>query len=93
MMPLEDLKDLIRECIQETLEERAALKEAVKGPGYAIKAWANKVDLKGTPAFDSQKSGKLYPDYDAVLKALATSELSELGAYEIMWIPSGTEEE
>jgi hypothetical protein len=92
-MDMNELKGMIRECIHETLAERAALKEALKGPGYMIKAWSAPSQKSGTPAFDSEKTGKLYADWDAVLKALEASDLSELGAYEITWIPSHEESE
>ena len=68
------------------------LTEALKGPGYAIKAWENPESAKkGIPAFDSIKKNKLYPDFDAVIKALQSSELSDLGVYERLWVKSGQE--
>lgn len=87
-MKKSELKSLIKEMLQEELGN-VSLTEAAQAPGYAIKAWENPEMKKGTPAFDSTKKGKLYATFDEVLAALKTSELSELGAYEITWIKTG----
>ena len=87
-----ELRTMIREMVQEELSRGAALQEAVEAPGYIIKAWENPEMKKGTPAFDSSKNGKKYPEFDDVLAALKTPELSELGAYEITWIKTGETE-
>lgn len=34
-----------------------------------------------------------YPEFDDVIKALQTSELSGLGAYEIIWVKTDTSSE
>lgn len=76
---------------EEKVEE--ALTEGVTGPGYIIKAWDNPELKSGAPSFDSEKDGKLYPDFDDVLVALNSGDLDGLGAYEITWIQSGKETE
>lgn len=76
---------------EEKVEE--ALTEGVTGPGYVIKAWDNPELKSGAPSFDSEKDGKLYPDFDDVLVALNSGDLDGLGAYEITWIQSGKETE
>lgn len=84
-----ELKELVRDVIREELD-KINLKEEVEGPCYMIKAWASPEDKKsGAPAFDSVKTGKKYKDFEEVLSALKTNELSDLGAYEINWIKSG----
>lgn len=86
-MQHDELKALISEVIKEELAARAALTEAVEGPRYVIKAWSDS-EQKATsnPTFDSDKQGVKYEEFDDVIKALQSSELSELGAYEITWI-------
>lgn len=84
-----ELKELVRGIIKEELS-KINLREEVEGPCYAIKAWASPEDkTSGSPVFDSVKSGRKYKDFDEVLAALQTSELSDLGAYEINWIKTG----
>jgi hypothetical protein len=86
-----ELRTLIREVLTEELSKQQSLHEEVEGPGYVIKAWKNP-DIKnknGMPDFDSAKKGIKYADYDALLAALKSSELDELGAYEITWVQSG----
>lgn len=84
------LRTMIREMVQEELNNGGSLKEAVEGPGYVIKAWDNPEMKKGIPSFDSAKAGIKYETYDEVLAALKSSELSEKGAYEITWVQTGT---
>jgi hypothetical protein len=89
-MKKSELRSMVREMVQEELGNKAPLKEKLDGPGYAIKAWAAPEHKNsGSPTFDSVKAGIIYPDYDEVLEALKSSELSGLGAYEINWIKSG----
>jgi hypothetical protein len=83
-----ELKQMIRELLTEELN-RINLTESAEGGYYVIKAWAEPGQKAGTPAFDSAKKGTKYATYDDVLAALKTSELDELGAYEITWIKSG----
>jgi hypothetical protein len=84
-----ELRTLIREVLTEELFKQP-LHEEVEGPGYVIKAWKTPATRKnGMPDFDSAKKGIKYADYDALLAALKSSELDELGAYEITWVQSG----
>lgn len=85
-MQHDELKALISEVIKEELAARATLKEEVKGPGYAIKAWNN--PEKTSLVFDSEAKDIRYPEFEDVIKALQTNELSDLGVYEITWIKS-----
>lgn len=82
-----ELRGLIEEVIKEELAQMK-LKEEVEGPGYVIKAW-DTPDKKRIPTFDSVKQGKKYKDFDEVLAALQSSELSDLGAYEVTWVKTG----
>lgn len=85
-----DLRKMIQEVLKEELANGSILQEAVEGPGYAIKAWDTpEAKTSGTPVYDSTKEGTKYAEFDDVIKALSTSKLSELGAYEITWIKSG----
>lgn len=99
MMKKSELRQIVREMIQEeigtvtTEQDQTQLQEKLEGPGYMIKAWADPEQKSGTPTFDSAKVNVIYPDFDAVLEALKLSDLSELGAYEITWVKSGTEVE
>lgn len=92
-MKKSELREMVREMVQEALagSTSTTLQEAVEGPGYIIKAWADP-EQKGTsnPTFNSAAKGIKYDDYAAVIKALQTAELDELGAYEIIWVKSGT---
>lgn len=94
-MKKSELRQMVREMVQEELgtaaeaKDQTTLQEKLEGPGYVIKAWAAPEQKKGTPTFDSEKSGIIYPDFAEVLEALQSSDLSELGAYEITWIKSG----
>lgn len=83
-----ELRSMIREMIQTELTKGTALREAVEGPCYVIKAW-DTPDKKGLPKFDSAKAGKKYASYDELLAAMKTTELDEMGAYEITWVKSG----
>lgn len=86
----QELRKLIGEVIHEELTQ-LKLKEAVEGAGYVIKAWSStEQKASGTPTYDSVKEGKTFKDFAAVIEALQSSELSELGAYEITWVKSGT---
>ena len=88
-MTKNELRTMIREMVKTELSRGTALREEVEGPGYVIKAW-DTPDKNGLPKFDSAKADKKYASYDEVLAALKTSELDEMGAYEITWIKSGT---
>ena len=92
-MKKSELKEIIREMIQETLATATdiELKEKVEGPGYVIKAWSN--PEKTHLVFDSAKKGIKYTDFEDVLTALKTTQLSGLGVYEITWVKSGTTKE
>lgn len=93
-MKKSELREIVREMVQEELTAgQSPLQEKLEGPGYMIKAWSAPEQKSGTPAFDSAKVGVVYPDFEEVLEALKSSELSDLGAYEITWIKSGTESE
>ena len=85
-MEQSELRTIIQEVVREELAARAALKEEVKSPGYVIKAWNN--PEKTSLVFDSEAKGIRYPEFEEVIKALQTDELSELGVYEITWIKS-----
>lgn len=92
-MTKQELRGLISEVLHEELD-KIKLQEAVEGPGYVIKAWSAPEQKKiGSPVFDSAKKGIKYPDFDAVLAALKTSELDGIGAYEITWVKSGESQE
>ena len=82
-----ELRGLIEEVIKEELAQMR-LKEEVEGPGYIIKAW-DTPDKNGFPSINTAKQGKKYKDFDEVLEALKSSELSDLGAYEIVWVKTG----
>lgn len=89
-MKKSELRQMIREMLQEELAGQ--LTEKLEGPSYAIKAWDSpEAKTSGSPSFDSASKGIKYPEFEDVLKALQSSELSGLGAYEITWIKSGTE--
>lgn len=88
-MTKSELHTIIREMVQEELNNGELLKEAVDGPSYVIKAWDNPEMKKGIPVFDSAKAGIKYESYDDVLAALKSSELAEKGAYEITWVKTG----
>jgi hypothetical protein len=91
-MTKRELKDLVKEVLREELKNMEAAKkltEAVEGPGYVIKAWSDAKQKSGIPTFDSVKKGVKYNTWADVLAALKTSELDELGAYEIIWVKSG----
>lgn len=87
-MTKNELRTMIREMVQTELNNGTALHEAVDGPCYVIKAW-DTPDKNGLPKFDSAKAGKKYATYNDVLAALKSSELDEMGAYEITWVKSG----
>jgi hypothetical protein len=89
-MKKSELRQMIKEMIQEEMGvSETSLKEEAPKPGYVIKAWDNP-ELKSTsfPSFDSEKNGIRYESFDEVISVLS-SELSDLGAYEITWIQSG----
>lgn len=90
-MKKSELRTMVREMVQEELAggSTAPLQEKLEGPGYVIKAWASPEQKSGTPTFDSTKANIIYPEFEEVIAALQTSELSELGAYEITWVQSG----
>jgi hypothetical protein len=92
-MKKSELRTMVREMVQAELEATAPLQEKLAGPGYVIKAWSDPEQKSGTPAFDSAKANIMYPDFDAVLDALASDKLAELGAYEITWVKSDLTEE
>ena len=80
-----ELKGLIREVLKEELN-KTALQEGAVGfdSYYAIKAWdASWQKKSGMPSFDSEKKGIKYKNFDEVLAALKSDDLSYLGAYEI----------
>jgi hypothetical protein len=85
-MEQSELRTMIQEVVREELAARAALKEEVKSPGYVIKAWNN--PEKTSLVFDSEAKDIRYPEFEDVVKALQTNELSDLGVYEITWIKS-----
>lgn len=93
-MTKKELRTMIQEVIQEeiasgNLQAEQELQEDVETAGYIIKAWENPgLKDSSNPAFDSEKAGNKYPDFDAVLAALSSEELSGLGAYEITWVPT-----
>ena len=89
-MKKSELRQMIKEMIQEEIGvSETSLKEEAPKPGYVIKAW-NNPELKSTsfPSFDSEKNGIRYESFDEAVSVLS-SELSDLGAYEITWIQSG----
>lgn len=88
-MTKSELRAIVREMVQTELGAQASLKEKLEGPGYAVKAWAEPSQKSGIPSFDSVKAGIIYPEFEEVLEALKSPELSDLGAYEIIWIKSG----
>ncbi len=93
-MKKSELRTMVREMVQAELESSAApLQEKLAGPGYIIKAWSDPEQKSGAPAFDSAKANIMYPDFDAVLDALASDKLADLGAYEITWVKSDLIEE
>jgi hypothetical protein len=71
-------------------DEKPALTEAAEVKAhYAIKVWDNPEAKKsGSPSFDSEAKEIAYADFDKVLEALRSNDLSEKGAYEITWIKS-----
>jgi hypothetical protein len=85
-MKQSELRTMIQEVVREELAARATLKEEVKSPGYVIKAWNN--PEKTSLVFDSEAKDIRYPEFEDVIKALQTNELSDLGVYEITWIKS-----
>lgn len=91
-MKKSELRSIIHEMVQEELagDSTAKLQEKLEGPGYVIKAWASPEQKSGTPAFDSAKANIMYPEFEEVIAALQSADLSELGAYEITWVKSGT---
>ncbi len=89
MLNEQELRSIIGEVIREELEQ-LRLKEEVEGPGYVILAWDSPEQKKsGSPKYNSAKDGKKYKDFAEVLTALQSSELSDLGAYEITWVKTG----
>jgi hypothetical protein len=89
-----ELREMIRELVQEALaqEDATKLQEQYDEPGYVIKAWDSpEAKTSGLPSFDSSKDGTKYPSFDEVISMLQSEQLSDLGAYEITWIKSGTE--
>lgn len=89
-MKKSELRQMIKEMIQEEIGvSETSLKEEAPKPGYVIKAWDNpELKSTGLPSFDSEKNGIRYESFDEVVSVLS-SELSDLGAYEITWIQSG----
>ena len=89
-MKKSELRQMIREMIQEEIgTNETTLKEETLNPGYVIKAWDNpELKTSGSPSFDSEKNGIRYESFDEVISVLS-SELSDLGAYEITWMQSG----
>lgn len=91
-MTKKELRTMIQEVIQEeiangALQREQDLQEDVERSGYVIKAWDNPgLKDSSNPSFDSSKNEEKYPDFEAVLAALGSSELSGLGAYEITWV-------
>jgi hypothetical protein len=96
-MKKSELRQIVREMIQEelasvsALNEAADLQEEVKldFPCYLIKVWDSIERRKsGFPRFNSEKSGKTFKEFEDVVAALQTSEFSDYGAYEIIRVGS-----
>lgn len=89
-MKKSELRQMIREVLQEELAKANTLTEAAEvKPGYVLKIWDYPEAKKsGAPSYDSAKEGISYPDFDAVIEALKSEKHSEKGAYEITWIKS-----
>lgn len=89
MISDKELRGIIRDVIKEELEQ-LRLKEAVEGPGYVIKAWDSPESKKsGSPKYNSAKDGQKYKTFEEVISALQSSNLSDMGAYEITWVKTG----
>jgi hypothetical protein len=89
-MTKSELRTMIKEMLQEELNKKTFLAEAVAGPTYVIKAWER--PGKQGNSIDTSKTGEKYPDFDDVIKALQT-KYDGLGVYEITWIPAGSKAE
>ena len=89
-MTKSELRTMIKEMLQEELNKKTSLTEALEGPTYIIKSWER--PGKQGASTDTSKTGDKFMDFDDVLEYLKT-KCSGKAVYEITWLPTGSKAE